>query len=115
MSGNKDLSIAYCDTFLVSDETSSLDDARKIGKMLYRTANNRIYFGFAPNTTEEEMKQTLIGTQIVYELATPQEITLTPETIELLKGMNVLWANGDSVKLVYSADIKSYIAEQLQS
>ena len=52
---------------------------------------------------------------LCYELATPTTTTLTPETIALLKGNNTLWTDGDSVKLVYSADIKSYIAEQLSS
>ena len=55
------------------------------------------------------------GAEVCYKLATPTEITLTPETIELLKGNNTLWTDGDSVKLVYSADIKAYIDSQLSS
>ena len=40
--------------------------------------------------------------QICYPLATPTEITLTPETIELLKGNNVLWSDSNgNVKLKY--------------
>ena len=51
--------------------------------------------------------------QICCDLATPTEITLTSQEIELLKGQNVLWTDGDNVKLVYSADIKAYIDSKL--
>jgi hypothetical protein len=56
------------------------------------------------------------GAEVCYKLATPQEITLTEEEIALLKGQNVLWTDSNgNITLVYSADIKSYIAEQLSS
>ena len=55
-----------------------------------------------------------IGT-LVYPLETPLEITLTPETIELLKGNNTLWTDGDNITLKYSADIKEWVLAQLQS
>lgn len=37
--------------------------------------------------------------QICYKLATSTEITLTAEQIELLKGINTLWTDGDNIKL----------------
>ena len=52
---------------------------------------------------------------LCYPLATPTEITLTPEEISLLKGINVVSTDGDNIKLVYSADIGLYIAGQLQN
>ena len=52
---------------------------------------------------------------VLYPLATPTEITLTPETIELLKGNNTLWTDGDNITLKYSADIKEWVLAQLQS
>ena len=39
--------------------------------------------------------------QFCYELTTPIEITLTPEEIELLKGSNTVWTDGDTVELEY--------------
>ena len=42
-----------------------------------------------------------IGAQVVYELATPQTYQLTPQQIQLLKGSNTLWSDGDSLTLTY--------------
>ena len=42
-----------------------------------------------------------IGAQVVYELATPQTYQLTPTQIQLLKGSNTLWSDGDSLTLTY--------------
>ena len=50
--------------------------------------------------------------QIVCNLLTPTEITLTAETIELLKGNNTLWTDGDNITLKYSADIKEWVLNQ---
>lgn len=66
-------------------------------------------------TSSESLTEFLSGKQLCYELATPQEITLTPEIIELLKGNNVLSTDGDNITLKYSADIKAYIDSQLNS
>ena len=41
------------------------------------------------------------GAEVCYKLATPTEITLTPEEIELLSGDNVLWTDGDNIEIVY--------------
>lgn len=38
---------------------------------------------------------------IVYELATPQTIQLTPTAINAFKGTNTVWSNGDSVTVEY--------------
>ena len=51
--------------------------------------------------------------QIVCDLITPQEITLTEEQIELLKGQNVLFTDGDNIALTYNCDIKAYIDSKL--
>jgi hypothetical protein len=36
-------------------------------------------------------------------LATPQTITLTPQTVALLKGNNTLWTDGDEISITYKA------------
>ena len=50
---------------------------------------------YAPGTTPST------GAEVCYKLATPTEITLTPEEIELLTGENVLWTDGDSIEIIY--------------
>lgn len=67
------------------------------------------------NNTAEEFKVAMSGVHLCHKLKTPTEITLTPETIELLKGNNVLWTDGDNITLKYSADIKEWVLAQLQS
>lgn len=45
----------------------------------------------------------LSGVQLVYELATPTTIQLTPQQVELLQGENNIWSDGE-MTLVYLAD-----------
>ena len=40
--------------------------------------------------------------QFGFELETPQEITLTPADVNLLKGSNTVWTDGDTVQVKYS-------------
>ena len=52
--------------------------------------------------TESEIKTALNGIMLYYELATPQEITLTPEQITALIGDNTIWSDADgSMTAVY--------------
>jgi len=50
-----------------------------------------------------------IGAQVVYELATPIEIPLTPEVITLLKGENNIWTDAGTSEIEYKVDLQSYI------
>ena len=47
---------------------------------------------------------------VVYKLATPQTIQLTPAQLTTLKGQNNAWSDADSVTVEYVADPKLYIA-----
>lgn len=51
-----------------------------------------------------EFKTAMSGVQLVYELATPIEIQLTPQEISTLKGVNNVWSNsnGDTT-IIYKA------------
>lgn len=49
------------------------------------------------------------GVQLVYELATPQTITLTPTEVTTLLGDNNIWADSGNVSVTYIADTKLYI------
>ena len=50
-----------------------------------------------------------IGAQVVYELATPLEISLTPEVITLLKGENNIWTDSGTSEIEYTVDLQTYI------
>lgn len=57
-----------------------------------------------PITTAEELLAHFDGCQIVYELATPNTIQLTPAELELLKGYNYITTNGTNIELTYMPD-----------
>lgn len=51
-------------------------------------------------------------TQVCYPLATPQTYSLTGQEVEILKGANNIWSDGD-VTVDYYADIQLYIEKKL--
>lgn len=50
-----------------------------------------------------------INGKLVYKLATPIEIPLTPEVITLLKGENNIWTDSGTSEVGYKVDLNSYI------
>lgn len=52
-------------------------------------------------TDVASFKEAMSGVQLVYELATPLEITLDPATLSTLKGTNNVWSDGGDVTLEY--------------
>ena len=55
-----------------------------------------------------------IGAQVVYKLASPQTVQLSPSKIQTLLGENSLFATtGDILSLTYRADMKTYVDEQV--
>ena len=62
-----------------------------------------------------EVKTALTGAKILYELATPTELQLTPAQLELLKGTNTLTANGATISLTYQPDnLVGEVMEQVE-
>lgn len=43
------------------------------------------------------------GVYVAYELATPLELPLTPQTVALLAGNNTVWCDGDELSITYKA------------
>ena len=54
-------------------------------------------------TNPEDLKTYLSGHYIAFVLQTHQTITLTPQTVALLKGNNTLWTDGDEISITYKA------------
>ena len=59
--------------------------------------------------TTAAFKTAMNGVQLVYPLATPIEVDLTPQTIKTLLGINNIWADAGSMEIEYVADTKLYI------
>lgn len=52
-------------------------------------------------TDATDFKSAMSGVQLVYELATPTEIPLTPHAVNLLKGANYISTDGDKITIEY--------------
>lgn len=65
--------------------------------------NNYVFVRDSAYSDTASLTTALNGQTMVYELATPIEITLSPTQIEMLLGENNLWADAGSVK-AYVAD-----------
>jgi len=70
------------------------------GQFCFGTINSQIYIRDDRYTDAETFKTAMSGVQLCYELATPTEITLTPEDIELLKGSNTVWSDANGTVTV---------------
>ena len=59
--------------------------------------------------TSSAFKTAMSGVKLVYELATPRTISLTPEQVQLLKGANTLWVEDEGcvIELTYINDSKN--------
>lgn len=67
------------------------------------SANNYTLF-FNEVLTKAEIDSMLANAEMVYKLATPTEITLTPTEVKTLLGDNNIWSNSGSVEVEYRAD-----------
>ena len=115
--------ISNCKEYERSEIINSLCSCYKLNKY----SNNRSYF--TNNLTNEEysfieiyktvivrddsytdadeFKTARTGQKIIYELATPIEVTLTPEEITLINGENTLSTDGDTINITYKANLNS--------
>ena len=65
-------------------------------------------------TDSPTFKTAMSGVQLVYELATPTTVQLTPTEVTTLLGQNNIWADsGDIVEVTYRADTALYIEKRL--
>ena len=96
-----------CDKFKVTNENNSI----RLG-IASGNANNRIYFTNNSVITSEQGMFTDLNAwktwlqsnniTVTFPLATPTEITLPPDDVNLLKGLNTVWTDGDTVQVEYS-------------
>ena len=50
---------------------------------------------------------------VVYKLAEPYTIQLTPQQLEALKGTNTIWSDAGETEVTYAADIMMYIDKKI--
>ena len=64
-------------------------------------------------TTASDFKTAMSGQTVVYELATPQTIQLSPAQINLLTGTNIISTNADDLSVMYYATGKGDVEGSL--
>jgi hypothetical protein len=83
-----------------------IDDGRAIGNVpnssIYKGAQLEVSIHDSRYTDPTDLETALNGQSLVYPIATPTEITLSPQLITLLKGQNVLTTDGDTAAITYT-------------
>ena len=110
--GNANVYGMISSMYEISSATGNWDNADKIGKMFVGADYNWIWIGFPVGTTLAEMQEITNNNVICYELATPIEVTLTPQQLMMLLGDNVLTSDG-TITLDYYCDVTRYIAKKI--
>lgn len=87
------------------DKASSVDlangETTSITTMTHGHTYTYVYIKDERATTAEEFKTLVTGQKMVYELATPQTISLTPTEVQMFENNNTIWADSGRVQLTY--------------
>ena len=73
------------------------------GSVYMKNNGTFVYIHDSRYTDPTAFKSAMSGVQLVYELATPQTIQLTPAQIQLLTGTNIISTNADDLSVRYYA------------
>lgn len=80
----------------------SLQDTYRCNDGIYAGENNVIIYDSTKDTlSASDFKTAVTGQQLVYELATPLTIQLTPTQIQMLENTNNISTNGTNIQLKY--------------
>lgn len=85
----------------VDTRTRDWDDIANIGKIFGGASTAWYWIGFTKNTSLADMQTESNDNEIVYELATPITIQLTPTEVRTLIGENNIYADSGDVEVEY--------------
>ena len=72
-----------------------------------------VFVAYNDYETVADFKSAMNGVQLVYELATPIEISLTPQQMQTLSGQNNIWSNTNGgMYLIYQLPITSLLVKR---
>jgi len=106
------LNTALCECYPVvtSQYGSMTDGSISIGSNFFSGSTCALVIHDENYTDATLLKASLSGKKVVYELATPLTIQLTPTAVKSLLGSNNVWADtGDITDCVYRRDMSSTI------
>ena len=75
----------------------------------FSSSIHAVYIRDTSYSSASEFTTAMSGVQLVYELATPIEVQLSPVQIQALQGINNLWCDTGDISVDYAADLKTYI------
>lgn len=76
-------------------------------------ANGRFYVRDDSYADAYAFRSAMDGQTLVYELATPIEVSLTPQQMTTLLGINNIWSDSGDVSVDYRADVQLYIQKMI--
>lgn len=79
----------------------------------WQVSNHNIYLVDSSCTDKATYIAKYGGAQVVYFLATPIEVDLTPTEITTLLGINNIWADCGDIEVEYCADTRKFIEKML--
>ena len=82
------------------------------GEMTTQAGSGEVYLKDTRYTTATEFKSAVSGQQLVYELATPRTIQLTPQEIRTLVGTNNVWSEDGDVEITYNIPITNLLVKR---
>lgn len=108
---------AYNYNFLLEDYANARTYRNNLANLQAGTynatnASRRIVIRDDAYTTEETFAASLGDNAVVYELAEPQTIQLTPQQLSTLAGVNNLWSNAGDVDVAYYSGVSAMEARR---
>lgn len=95
---NDDKSGIMCECYTVQTANDVYRGVDGIGI----TSGGKLWIHDTRTTDPDAFKSLVNGLYLIYPLTTPTPISLTPADVNLLKGSNTVWTDGDTVQIKYS-------------
>lgn len=84
-------------------------------QIMYNVGGAGVYVKDTSYTDASNFKTAMFGVQLVYELATPFDIDLTPEVISAIVGENTISSNTGPVTVRFKTTIEDYVNSRLNT
>ena len=109
--GSMILGDAVCSQYTICTETQIGRNGYTDGYFAIGGTSARVWVNDPRYTDVTSFKTAMNGVQLVYELATPQTIQLTPQQVTLLTGDNNVWSEDGKVQVVYSTPLEEGLSQ----
>lgn len=104
-----------CSAYKTGGDTGYGTPDYTIGISTSSALQKRVFVSDPNYTNATAFKNAVTGQTIIYALATPIEITLTPTQINTLLGANNVYSDAGDVSVEYPADTKQFILNAIAS